>query len=123
MTDEWQPIKLDPVHTCTYCAKGDHRYHEPMWGNICPGCPCPLVAPVTHPPLPPDLLELTYEQRQALPAKFHQPHWMGLTQPRTWICAVCWDDDGTVHGWPCDVANAGDNGLEIANTGGMRVSW
>lgn len=71
---------------------------------------------------PPNLLELTYEQRKALPAKFHQPHWDGLGSPRSWICQVCWDD-GVQHAWPCDAASTGNNGLEIAQYGGLSYSW
>lgn len=71
-------------------------------------------------PLPPE--EMTFEQRKALPAAWHQPHWDGLGEPHSWICTVCWDD-GLTTLWPCEVANAGNNGLEIARTHGLSYSW
>jgi hypothetical protein len=46
-----------------------------------------------------ELVEMTYEQRRALPGEYHQPHWDGLGVPHSWICAVCWDD-GLTHAWP-----------------------
>jgi hypothetical protein len=70
----------------------------------------------------PDLLSLTSEERKSLPAKYHQPHWEGLGTPHMWICAVCWDD-GSVTSWPCEVANTGNNGREIAIAGGLEYSW
>lgn len=70
----------------------------------------------------PDLMSLTYAQRKALPPRYHQPHWDGLSYPHSWICEVCWDD-GVCHPWPCDVANAWNNGREIAEAGGMGFSW
>lgn len=68
--------------------------------------------------------EMTYEERKALPAKYHQPVWDGLGSPHSWICEVCWDD-GLTSAWPCEVAAApaGTNGLEIARAGGMRYAW
>lgn len=50
-----------------------------------------------------DLLDLTYEQRQQLPARFHVPVWDGDGVPNAWLCAVCWDD-GEVCRWPCAAA-------------------
>jgi len=66
--------------------------------------------------------ELNYAQRQALPAAWHRPHWDGLGVPHSWICTVCWDD-GLVTAWPCEVAQAGNNGLEIAQAIGLSYSW
>lgn len=46
------------------------------------------------------LNELTDEQRQALPARFHIPMFDGDGVPNAWLCAVCWGD-GWVTRWPC----------------------
>lgn len=67
-----------------------------------------------------DLLDLTYEQRQALPARHHRPHFDRLATPHSWICAVCWDH-GLTTGWPCEAATAG--GVEIARALGLGFSW
>lgn len=69
-----------------------------------------------------DPAALTYEERKALPARYHQPHWDGMGVPHNWMCSVCWDD-GLTHAWPCEVAQAGNNGLEIARAGGLSYSW
>lgn len=52
-----------------------------------------------------ELGELTDEQRQALPARFHIPVFDGDGVPNAWLCAVCWGD-GWVTGWPCKPAVA-----------------
>lgn len=77
---------------------------------------------MNYEPPPDDLLSLTFTERKALPAKYHQPYWDGLGSPHSWICAVCWDD-GETTGWPCEVANAGNNGLAIAQHSGMEYVW
>lgn len=56
------------------------------------------------------LLDLTYAQRQALPARFHVPVWDGDGVPHAWLCAVCWDD-GVVTSWPCTAAV--EHGAEV----------
>lgn len=59
--------------------------------------------------LPPDqpmyenLVDLTDEQRKALPARFHTPVFDGLGKPNAWLCQVCWGD-GWVSPWPCGPA-------------------
>lgn len=45
----------------------------------------------------------TLEERQQLPARFHVPQWMGDSTPKSWNCAVCWDE-GTATSWPCAAA-------------------
>ncbi|MER6191815.1 hypothetical protein [Streptomyces cyaneofuscatus] len=50
-----------------------------------------------------DLVDLTDEQRKALPARFHTPVFDGLGQPNAWLCQVCWGD-GWVSQWPCGPA-------------------
>lgn len=62
----------------------------------------------------------TMAQRQALPARLHQPHWDGMGVPHGWICQVCWDD-GVQTLWPCDVATEG--GKAVAEASGMSFSW
>jgi hypothetical protein len=66
--------------------------------------------------------ELTYSQRRALPAAYHQPHWDGLGVPHSWVCQVCWDD-GETTAWPCEAANTGNAGLEVARAAGLSYSW
>ena len=63
--------------------------------------------------------ELTAEERAALPAAYHQPVWMDLTTPRSWICAQCWGD-GWTSAWPCAVA--AQDGKAVALAGGMQVA-
>ncbi|MCP3017270.1 hypothetical protein NGM33_28465 [Nocardiopsis dassonvillei] len=57
-----------------------------------------------------DLVELTLDQRAALPARFHTPWFDADGQPNSWLCAVCWDE-GTVTQWPCKTAQ--ENGREV----------
>ncbi|MEU1122167.1 hypothetical protein ABZ371_00905 [Streptomyces sp. NPDC005899] len=54
-------------------------------------------------PMYEDLVDLTDEQRAALPARFHTPVFDGLGQPNLWLCQVCWGD-GWVSQWPCGPA-------------------
>ncbi|MEU6615352.1 hypothetical protein [Streptomyces parvus] len=54
-------------------------------------------------PMYEDLVDLTDEQRKALPARFHTPVFDGLGQPNAWLCQVCWGD-GWVAQWPCGPA-------------------
>ena len=61
--------------------------------------------------------ELTYAERKALPGRYHQPVWMGLATPSTWICLVCWDE-GEQAGWPCKAAER--DGAEVAEAGRAR---
>ena len=63
--------------------------------------------------------ELTEEERIALPAEYHQPVWMDLTAPKSWICAQCWGE-GTMTSWPCAVAER--DGKRVALVGGMKVA-
>ena len=64
-----------------------------------------------------DLLDLTLEEREALPAVHHRPVFDGLGTPNAWLCAVCWDE-GTVYGWPCEAATKG--GRELAEALGLE---
>ncbi|WP_347732751.1 hypothetical protein [Streptomyces sp. CAU 1734] len=50
-----------------------------------------------------DLVDLTDEQRQALPARFHTPVFEDCGRPNAWQCRVCWGD-GWVAQWPCGPA-------------------
>jgi hypothetical protein len=50
-----------------------------------------------------DLVDLTDEQRTALPPRFHIPVFDGLGVPNGWHCAVCWGDGWTTR-WPCETA-------------------
>lgn len=67
-----------------------------------------------------DLLDMTEEERMALPATYHRPLFDGLGEPHSWICEVCWGD-GWQTSWPCDPATSG--GLELAQGSGMRYVW
>ena len=62
--------------------------------------------------LPPDqpgseeLYELTMQEKAALPARFHTPHFLD-GKPPLFICRVCWDgEEMTVTAWPCSSALA-----------------
>ena len=63
--------------------------------------------------------DLTYAERQALPGRYHQPAWLGLATPSTWICTVCWDD-GETTAWPCKAARR--DGRDVAEAGGLRAA-
>lgn len=61
--------------------------------------------------LPPDqpcyeeLVEMTMEQRRALPARFHTPYWLDASVGAAFICRVCWDgEEMEVTAWPCPKA-------------------
>lgn len=70
---------------------------------------------------PGDLVEMTYDERRALPARYHQPVYDDLSTPGGWHCAVCWcADDAFTVSWPCDVAQR--EGATVARAGGMVVS-
>lgn len=63
------------------------------------------------------LTEMTYEERQALPAVYHRPVFYDMATPASWVCAVCWDD-GLLEGWPCRPATGG--GATIAADLGLE---
>ena len=63
--------------------------------------------------------ELDEAERVTLSAEYHQPVWMDLTTPKTWICAQCWGD-GWTTAWPCKAAERG--GKAVALAGGMQVA-
>lgn len=67
-----------------------------------------------------DIVELTYEQRVALPARYHRPLFQDLSTPSYWMCTACWDDDGLTTAWPCKPAT--DGGLEVARACGLEFS-
>jgi hypothetical protein len=78
-----------------------------------------VTAPYRDPPGYDSAWELTEEERVALPAEYHQPVWMDLTTPATWICAQCWGE-GWMSDWPCKVA--AKDGKAVALAGGMKVA-
>lgn len=81
-----------------------------------------VIHPVPLRKLPADYdstWELTEEARRALPPEYHQPVWMDLTRPESWICAQCWGED-TLTSWPCAVAE--QHGKAVAKAGGLQVS-
>ncbi|MFJ9799907.1 hypothetical protein [Streptomyces sp. NPDC101145] len=57
-----------------------------------------------------DLVDLTEEQRAALPARFHTPHFDDLGKPHAWLCRVCWGDGWSTQ-WPCKTAV--EHGAEV----------
>ncbi|WP_327223093.1 hypothetical protein OG229_02795 [Streptomyces platensis] len=57
-----------------------------------------------------DLVDLTAEEKAALPARFHTPAFDNLGRPNAWLCRVCWGD-GWVTQWPC--ATAQKHGAEV----------
>lgn len=56
-----------------------------------------------------ELLDLTLEEKAALPAHFHTPVWSETT-PGAFVCRVCWTE-GVMTGWPCETAQA--NGAHV----------
>jgi len=52
----------------------------------------------------------TLAERQALPARFHVPVYDDTMTPKSWLCAVCWEE-GMVSAWPCETAAR--NGTEV----------
>ncbi|MFE9127049.1 hypothetical protein ACFYOF_16790 [Streptomyces sp. NPDC007148] len=56
------------------------------------------------------ILEMTEEQRAALPPRFHTPVFMDSSTPTMWVCAVCWGESWTTQ-WPC--AAACQNGTRV----------
>jgi len=67
-----------------------------------------------------DLVALSEQERQALPAVFHAPVFEDLGKPHAWICAVCWGD-GWMTKWPCRPAITG--GKELGEALGLEVHW
>lgn len=55
-------------------------------------------------------MDLTAEEKAALPARFHTPAFDNLGRPNAWLCRVCWGD-GWVTQWPC--ATAQKHGAEV----------
>ncbi|NUR80749.1 MAG: hypothetical protein HOQ21_09935 [Dermatophilaceae bacterium] len=45
------------------------------------------------------LVDLTMEEKTALPVHFHTPVWSNST-PGAFICRVCWTE-GEMTSWPC----------------------
>lgn len=81
---------------------------EPVTHDECAARAALLQAP-DHPDYE-DLLDLTDDERQALPARFHTPQFEALGKPNMWLCAVCWGD-GWVTQWPCKTAQ--ENGAQV----------
>lgn len=99
-TAVWPPSTHISPHACGTC-KQRHLTGKPVEHGQ-----CAMRAVLAHAPDMPsydDLLDLAYEQRQQLPARFHVPMWDGLGRPNAWLCTVCWDD-GVVTAWPCEAA-------------------
>jgi hypothetical protein len=67
-----------------------------------------------------DITELTYEERVALPARYHRPYFQDLSTPSYWMCTACWSNDGDTTAWPCKPATTG--GLEVARACGLEYS-
>lgn len=70
------------------------------------------------------IAERSMQENAQLPAVYHQPHWMGLSNPPSWICTACssgWDNDGVMVPWPC--VEATRHGLEIARELRLEYSW
>lgn len=74
---------------------------------------CAARAQLIEPPDMPgyeELIEMTLEERAALPARFHLPRFDDLGSPNAWLCTVCWDES-TVTYWPC--ASAQKHGAQV----------
>ncbi|WP_326642964.1 hypothetical protein OG884_06000 [Streptosporangium sp. NBC_01755] len=86
------------------------RYTRSLAERICQaaGLGAVLLEAADHPGYE-ALTDLTLEEKEQLPGRFHIPRWDGDGEPNAWLCAVCWDE-GTATGWPCEAAmkNGGD---------------
>lgn len=99
--NEGRPVLVEPASGETAVTKAmkevalRHRraYSEPVNAIL-------LEAP-DHPHY--EELPETLEEREKLPPRFHVPHWLDTCTPRSWVCAVCWDD-GITTSWPCATA-------------------
>lgn len=75
---------------------------------------CRMRAVLAFAPDHPDdeaLADMSEQQRAELPARFHVPVFNDLIKPQSWLCAVCGNEDGLVHSWPC--ATAVQHGREV----------
>ena len=96
----WQASQHLSPKACNLC-RGRHLVGKPVEHEQCAMRAVLAQAP-DHPAYD-DLMDLTYEQRQQLPARFHVPVWDGDGEPNAWLCAVCWHD-WEVTAWPCAAA-------------------
>jgi len=88
-----------------------------------PGCERrPFLIPAPDMPDYEDLADMTDEQRQALPARFHIPGFESNAEPNAWLCQVCWGD-GWVTRWPCKQALAHGGEVFAAQHHGERARW
>lgn len=69
-----------------------------------------------------ELADMTMEEKNALPGRYHRPVFSGLQKPTAWICAVCWTE-GVSSGWPCAGLAEPAKSIELAKTAGLEWSW
>ncbi|MEV4181657.1 hypothetical protein AB0J28_09440 [Streptosporangium canum] len=121
---------IRPVRNCSSTPRGcaslevneregfhvDARYARRIAERICEaaGLGAVMFESADHPGYE-ALIDLTLEQREQLPARFHIPRWLDVATPQSWICAVCWDE-GTTTSWPCTAAM--ENGGEVFTSTG-----
>jgi hypothetical protein len=68
-----------------------------------------------------DINEMTFEERRALPARYHRPYYMDLGTPSVWTCTACWDaEEAIAYSWPCEVAQR--DGRDVARALGLEHS-
>lgn len=94
------PMTRAESEACGTC-KSLALHGQPVEHEECAARAVLLLAP-DHPAYE-DLVDLSEEERKALPARFHTPHFDDLGQPNMWLCRVCWGD-GWVSQWPCGPA-------------------
>lgn len=82
----------------------------------------PFLIPAPDMPDWEDMADLTDEERQALPARFHIPGFESNAEPNAWLCQVCWGD-GWVTRWPCKPAVTGGRELFAAQHHAERARW
>ncbi|MFD9047624.1 hypothetical protein [Streptomyces zaomyceticus] len=104
----------DP-RACGTC-KSLVRDGQPVEHEGCAARAVLLLAP--DQPMYEDLVDLTDEQRIALPARFHTPVFDGLGRPNAWLCQVCWGD-GWVSQWPCNPAQ--QQGAQVFTSEGVAA--
>lgn len=99
------------ANLCENAARAIDPTARTHYGNLYP--PANGVGPDV------DITELTYEERCALPARYHLPLFEALSSAPSWICKVCWDD-GLTTAWPCKPAQNG--GIDVATAAGLEYA-
>lgn len=66
------------------------------------------------------MIDLTEEERLALPAVYHRPYFNDLGQPGIWVCEACWGD-GWSTAWPCPVISTYPDAADLVES--LKLGW